>query len=542
MAAKIKNFLDRDGRYFSRLAVPEKLRPYLGNKTELRKALGGDRREAIAQHTIEIAVLQMILDDAERQYRDAATKKAATVTPVEPWSIQEIAADNYLDRLAFDIKLRETTHLYAQPGLDDQLAALLKRGYSGLLENGELAVLVVARLNRYKHLGHTAARYGTPEWRALAMALCRSEYEAMARAAERDEGNFSGQPAPDFVITRPTPPLPPMEMALLAPLAPEALTKSVSLQSLFDQYLAGRQKLGKGKSLPKRWQPVITDLIRFLGHSDARAIKKADVVRWRDEKLKTLAPKTIKAVYLTCIQAVLSWAVDHDILPTNEAAAVKQELPKQIRIREKGYTKEEAVRILKAASSEQVTATNSAEQPESIATRRWVPWLCAFTGARVVEITQLRREDVRWDGETMVLRISPDAGTVKTGHYRDVPIHTQLIQMGFDSFVQQATGPLFYVLKRGADPLRSAEGSATKLRRWMQRRGLTVKGVLPNHGWRHHFKTFAREARIEDRVIDGITGHASKTAGDDYGDVTLLTKINAIGSLPNYDVVMTEGS
>ncbi|WP_438991077.1 hypothetical protein [Lentibacter sp.] len=198
MAGKIKNFLDRDGRYFSRIAVPKELRPYLGNKTELRKALGGDKRNAIAQHTIEVALLQMMLDDAKRQYTDAVTKRASAF---EPWSIQQIAADNYLGRLAFDTELRATTHLYAQPGIDDQLAALLKRGYSGLLEDGELAVLVVERVNRYKYLGRTAAQYGTREWRALAMALCRSEYEAMARAAERDEGNFSGQPAADFIIT-----------------------------------------------------------------------------------------------------------------------------------------------------------------------------------------------------------------------------------------------------------------------------------------------------------------------------------------------------
>lgn len=108
--------------------------------------------------------------------------------------------------------------------------------------------------------------------------------------------------------------------------------------------------------------------------------------------------------------------------------------------------------------------------------------------------------------------------------------------MGFDTFVRQTTGPLFYVARPGASALKSAEASAAKLRKWMTRNNLTVKGVLPNHGWRHHFKTFAREARIEDRVIDGITGHASRTAGDDYGDVTLLTKINAIGSLPDYDV------
>ena len=419
MAGKIKNFQDRDGRYFSRISVPEKLRPYLGNKTELRKALGGDRRSAIAKHQIEVAVFQMMLSEAESQYRDATSRKVVQAAHVEPWSIQEIAADNYLRRLDFDTELRETTHLYAQPELDDQLAALLKRGYSGLLEDGELALLVVTQVNRYKYLGRATAQYGSREWRVLAMALCRSEYEAMARAAERDDGDFSGQPAPDFIITANIPQLPQVELPSPAPLAPETPSKSVSLQSLFDQYLAGRQKLGKGKSLPKRWQPVITDFIRFLGHDNAQAIKKVDVVRWRDEKLETLAPKTIKAVYLTCLQAVLNWAVDHDVLPTNEAAAVKQELPKQIRIREKGYTKEEAVRILKATASEEAASLDAMETAESIATRRWVPWLCAFTGARVVEVTQLRREDIRWEGKAMVLRISPDAGTLDSSCKRN---------------------------------------------------------------------------------------------------------------------------
>ncbi|MEH6647953.1 hypothetical protein [Sulfitobacter sp.] len=318
MAGKIKNFLDRDGRYFSRIAVPERLRPFLENKTELRKALGGDRREAIAQHTIEIAVLQMMLGNAEFQYRDAATKQPE---PVELWSIQEIATDNYLDRLAFDTDLRATTADYARMGLDDHLAALLKRGYSGLLIDGELAVLVVLRLNRYKHLGRTIAQYRTQEWRALAMALCRSEYEAMARAAERDEGNFAGQPSADFVISRPVQIQPQERTPQPAPLAPPALKKSLSLQSLFEEYLTSRKRLGRGTSIEKRWQPVITDLARFLQSDNARDISKADIVRWRNKKLETLSPKTVKAVYLACIQTLLRWAVENDHLPTNAAEA-----------------------------------------------------------------------------------------------------------------------------------------------------------------------------------------------------------------------------
>jgi len=533
VAGKIKNFLDRDGRYFSRIAVPERLRPFLENKTELRKALGGDRREAIAKHAIEIAVLQMMLGNAERQYRDAATEQPE---PVELWSIQEIATDNYLDRLAFDTDLRATTADYARLGLDDHLAALLKRGYSGLLPDGELAVLVVWRLNRYKHLGRTTVQYGTREWRELAMALCRSEYEAMARAAERDEGNFAGQPSADFVISRPVQPQPQEQTPQPAPLAPPALEKPLSLQTLFEEYVTSRKRLGRGTSIEKRWQPVITDLARFLRNDNARKISKTDIVRWRNKKLETLSPKTVKAVYLACIQTLLRWAVENDYLPTNAAEAVKQELPKTIRIREQGYTMPEAVKILNAALRERPLGGSSKETPQSIATSRWVPWLCAFTGARVTEVTQLRREDIRREGDTLVLRLTPDAGTVKTGEYRDVPVHPQIMQMGFGAFVDRQSGPLFYAAQAGKDPLKAAQASGAKLTKWLKKQNLTVTGVAPNHGWRHHFKTFAREAKIADRVIDAITGHASRTAGDGYGDVTLQTRIDAIYSLPHYKV------
>jgi site-specific recombinase XerD len=45
------------------------------------------------------------------------------------------------------------------------------------------------------------------------------------------------------------------------------------------------------------------------------------------------------------------------------------------------------------------------------------------------------------------------------------------------------------------------------------------------HGFRHRFKTIGLEAGISTRVLDAIQGHAARTAGDSYGDVT----VKAIG-------------
>ena len=43
---------------------------------------------------------------------------------------------------------------------------------------------------------------------------------------------------------------------------------------------------------------------------------------------------------------------------------------------------------------------------------------------------------------------------------------------------------------------------------------------------------------MSDRVIDAIQGHASRTAGDGYGDVTMAAKLKVIDALPHYDLAI----
>lgn len=52
------------------------------------------------------------------------------------------------------------------------------------------------------------------------------------------------------------------------------------------------------------------------------------------------------------------------------------------------------------------------EAPKLAAAKRWVPWLCAFTGARVGEMIQIRKEDVRREGKLWMLHVTPEAGPV----------------------------------------------------------------------------------------------------------------------------------
>src|SRR5690606_21946511 len=130
------------------------------------------------------------------------------------------------------------------------------------------------------------------------------------------------------------------------------------------------------------------------------------------------------------------------------------------------------------------------------AAKRWGPWLCAFTGARVTEILQLRKSDVRTVDDIRYVHITPEAGSVKNRKFRDVPLHQQLVDIGFLEFVDQSPdGPLFHSVE--ADPKKlPAQAVSARLGKWLQSERLIPAGVQPNHGWRHRFKTLSREAGL----------------------------------------------
>ncbi len=525
MARQPKHLLNRDGRYFARLVIPKELRPFLNNKTELREALGPDRRAALARLHPAVATLQGQIALAERK---AQLAKGAPIEPGRyPLPVDQIALRNYNERLAFDAELRNTNPTYARIGIDDRLVELLREGIAGGLDDSILETLVGDRIERYRRLGNTTVVFGSVEWRTLARALCVSELEALSRAMERHEGDFTGTP----------------EHPLLANAeaqAEEVEAPPVLIRDLFNRYVAELKANGKGLEAEKRWRPIIDDLIAFARTPDARKITKKTVLEWKDAKIKTLSPRTVKDVYLTAVNAVFNWAVSNDELAENPASTVKLRVAQKVQNRPKGFTRDEATTILKFALAyvpKQTDNPQTQEKPQTSAAKKWAPLICAFTGARISEITQLRKSDVRMEGDTPVIRITPDAGTVKTRKFRDVPLHKQIVEKGFLDFVDASPdGPLFYPPmkgKRTVDPAKTVSG---RISNWLQKEKLVPDEVQPNHGWRHALKTTGREVEIDSRILDAITGHAGRTAGDDYGDVTVIAKKKAIDKLPPFDL------
>lgn len=100
----------------------------------------------------------------------------------------------------------------------------------------------------------------------------------------------------------------------------------------------------------------------------------------------------------------------------------------------------------------------------------------------VSEITQVRKEGSRREGDRWVLRIMPDAGTMKAGHYRDVLLHNQIVAQGFIEFVGQTeAGPLFHNSKNPVGFAAKAVRMANQVGTWLRGSGLVPDGIQPNY-------------------------------------------------------------
>jgi integrase len=314
-------------------------------------------------------------------------------------------------------------------------------------------------------------------------------------------------------------------------LVEERRNTGLPLLKLFDQYAA---QPGTRRETERQFRSIIQHFIDFLGHDNAARVRRADIVKWRDHlrleagpKGKPRSAKTINDSYLSAVRTVFAYAVDRLLLADNPAAGVKP-LPKDKKtvLRERDFTEAEQRMILSATLKSPPPLMSA----HKAAARRWVPWLCAYTGARVNEITQLRGTDVAEIEGIWTIHITPEAGTVKTGIARTVPLHEHLIDQGFLTFAKIKEGPLFY----NPDGRRKDDGRhpfklvGNKLAQWVRDLGLE-QGVAPNHGWRHTFKTISREVQMPEAAADYIQGHANKSQGRKYisggGDLSVADSI-----------------
>jgi len=305
--------------------------------------------------------------------------------------------------------------------------------------------------------------------------------------------------------------------------SPAISRQPVEFKRLVDGWAAERRPVAKTKY---EWSRVVRQLEGYLGHSDADRLTGENLIDWKNSMIEAgLRPKTIQDAKLAPLRAILQWGVQNKLISINPADGISLNVKSKQGEKKRSFTDEEAKLILRAALAEKDPV------------RRWVPWIGAYSGARVSEICQLRSEDVIQIENIWCMKLDPEAGSLKTsGSERIIPLHPALIENGFLKFVAAIkSGPLFASLS--PDKFGKRGGNGTKVvGRFVRQLGLTDTRLSPNHSWRHRIKTSGRKFALAPDILNAITGHSAKSDGDSYGEVPVDALLRELRKIPKLEL------
>ena len=327
--------------------------------------------------------------------------------------------------------------------------------------------------------------------------------------------------------------------------AKAALQSSAPLSELWHDY-------AKASKLAPRtvdsWKTYIKRASDFLKHKPASEVTKQDILAFADALSsgdtkaipsgKTLTAKTINDNYLAALSALYKWAIERGLLTNDPTKGIKIKARAGEGFNITSYTREQVAAILRATRGPQ----SSRIKPETANIRRWVPWLCAFTGARIGEILWLKRGDVGFTEGIAYINISPDedsgARTVKTTEsVRSVPLHPAIIKEGFlDYWRSLPSGEAFLFPGEWSDQHGDrTKTPANRLREWLKDTlpNADWQRLNPNHSFRHWLISECRRAKIDSDHARVITGHGFKDSHGKYGPADIPTLYEELALIPS---------
>ncbi len=146
----------------------------------------------------------------------------------------------------------------------------------------------------------------------------------------------------------------------------------------------------------------------------------------------------------------------------------------------------------------------------------WIPLIACYTGARLTEIAQLWTDDIATEPGMEAFEFRADAQRGQqlknTGSWRAVPMHPELVRLGFCDYVQSLPkGELFPHL-----PKAGKNGAGGQFGKWFgtfkSAKGFTSP-AKSFHSFRHLVASELRLAGATDAQADAITGHAGNGVG-----------------------------
>lgn len=171
----------------------------------------------------------------------------------------------------------------------------------------------------------------------------------------------------------------------------------------------------------------------------------------------------------------------------------------------------------------------------------WIPLLGLYSGARLSELAQLMTGDISITDNISTISISNTGENQQlktTASIRTIPIHSELIRLGFLEYVRSLDGCNTNRLWPKLSKRKNKPGGYFSNWFGEYRASFGLKGYPDFHCFRHTVRSQLGEAEVPEHVIDSILGHEIKgsTGTKVYTHRTLRTLKSAI-ELLKYECV-----
>ena len=243
-----------------------------------------------------------------------------------------------------------------------------------------------------------------------------------------------------------------------------------------------------------------------------------------------LSARTINEKYLAFVQVVFSYAVNNGLVEANPCTGVRaaSNTTELEDVSVLPFSKEDLSVIFQRSGLYHPHGCGAVERLYASKTKlldyRWLVLLALYTGARIEELAQLDRQDVRQEAGVWFIHIRAEMATgrrVKNrASIRKVPLHSRLLELDFLDFARQGegTGKLFPLLSDKQDGGKRSNAFSQWWRRFLTSLDLENGDRKHFHSFRHTFKREGRNSgQIAPELLDALQGHAQQGVSANYG-------------------------
>jgi integrase len=271
---------------------------------------------------------------------------------------------------------------------------------------------------------------------------------------------------------------------------------------------------------------VAREFARLQGNLPLHSITRKHCIAFRDALRAEGQTIPNTNIYTNMLSALFSVAYNRDLIKDNPAKGLALKDPTPKVMKRKSFDEEALTKVF----SSPVYTDGRRPVGGAGEAAYWIPLLALFTGARLEELGQLTPQDVREDvyedengdsAKVWVISITDEGegqGLKNEGSRRRIPVHSELIRLGFIEFAQSRQGKPRIFFELNADQHGRETGPWSKwFGNWLRKTCNVTDTKIVFHSFRHTFKDWCREAGIEQQWHDKLTGHAGNSVGYTYG-------------------------